>query len=283
MRPHCSVECKRAFANREKGEQSHEISPVLCEEKRQLLRTSQLLNVKITPLRGVIFILKLRGQSVNIQTTCDTQPLWYTKFTALLLACFNKFQPLLPADNLNMIFMIATPTAGVLYSSCCLSIYFTPFHCYCYIRLLNLMLKSERNEEQLLKSFIMLDNANDNISDSFSDDGGGRKNSRSLSQYSQYTDPDAPLEYVSLNDSSTFSCYINLLNTIIGSGVLGLPYAVGYCGVVLGVVLILVFGALNIFSCHLLTVCAGQFVFVVCMLCVCVCLCFLSLLLTISM
>jgi hypothetical protein len=113
-----------------------------------------------------------------------------------------------------------------------------------------LMSNSERYDENLLKSFRVLDN--DNTDDD--DHDGGRKNSRSLSQYSQYTDPDAPLEYASLNESSTFSCYINLLNTIIGSGVLGLPYAVGYCGVVLGVILILVFGAINIFSCHLLTV-----------------------------
>ena len=125
----------------------------------------------------------------------------------------------------------------------------------------------ERNEEQLLKSFVRLhsNNSTDANSDGYMySDGGGRKNSRSMSQYSQYTDPDEPLEYVSLNDSSTFSCYINLLNTIIGSGVLGLPYAVGYCGVVLGVILILFFGALNIFSCHLLTLCAGQFTNVVC-------------------
>ena len=118
------------------------------------------------------------------------------------------------------------------------------------------MSNSERNEENLLRSFRLLSDASDGHESEHQ--GSGRRKSRSLSEYSQYTDPDAPLEYVSLNDSSSFSCYINLLNTIIGSGVLGLPYAVGYCGVVLGVVLILVFGAVNIFSCHLLTLCASK-------------------------
>ena len=113
---------------------------------------------------------------------------------------------------------------------------------------------SETNDDGLLKPFRLLDGNGDK--EHYSD--GGRKKSRSLSTYSQYTDPDEALEYVSLNDSSTVSCYINLLNTIIGSGVLGLPYAVGHCGVVLGVVLILGFGVLNVFSCHLLTLCAAK-------------------------
>ena len=109
------------------------------------------------------------------------------------------------------------------------------------------------SSDKLLRSFRLLEDGDE--------EEKGRKQSRSLSilsDYSQYTDPDAPLEYVSLNHSSTFSCYINLLNTIIGSGVLGLPYAVGYSGLVLGIILIIFFGALNIFSCHLLTLCAAK-------------------------
>lgn len=111
-------------------------------------------------------------------------------------------------------------------------------------------------EQNLLKSLKVLEDKKSRGGPKY--DSTGRRISRALSEYSQYTDPDEAMEYVSLNDSSFLSCYINLLNTIIGSGVLSLPYAVGYCGAVLGVILIIFFAAVNTISCHLLTLCARR-------------------------
>ena len=49
------------------------------------------------------------------------------------------------------------------------------------------------------------------------DEEGGTYNKRTAS-YSTYSDPGAIQEPVVLNEASSLSCYINLTNTIIGSG-----------------------------------------------------------------
>jgi amino acid permease len=53
-----------------------------------------------------------------------------------------------------------------------------------------------------------------------------------------------------------FSSFINLTNTIIGSGVLGIPFAFANTGWVLGGVLMLIASSASIFSLHLLAACA---------------------------
>lgn len=49
-----------------------------------------------------------------------------------------------------------------------------------------------------------------------------------------------------------FSCYINLTCTILGSGILGIPYAVSDVGWIAGLALILVCGLLGGFTLHIL-------------------------------
>mmetsp|Transcript_5018 Transcript_5018/g.7666 ORF Transcript_5018/g.7666 Transcript_5018/m.7666 type:complete len:462 (+) Transcript_5018:83-1468(+) len=88
------------------------------------------------------------------------------------------------------------------------------------------------------------------------DEDEPHKTRRASSVYSQYTDPDVPLEPVLLNEASSISCYMNLTNTIIGSGVLGLPYAVAHSGSILGVALVFLSAVCGIFSLHLLSICA---------------------------
>ena len=58
--------------------------------------------------------------------------------------------------------------------------------------------------------------------------------------------------------ASSLSSYINLTNTIVGSGMLGLPYAVAKSGWVLGLVLLAISGVATIFSLHLLTICSTK-------------------------
>lgn len=76
--------------------------------------------------------------------------------------------------------------------------------------------------------------------------------------YTQHTDPGAEVDDIILNDASFVSCYTNLTNTIIGSGVLGLPYAIANSGLILGVMLVLISSGLTIFSLHLLAICATK-------------------------
>ena len=90
------------------------------------------------------------------------------------------------------------------------------------------------------------------------DEDGGKKERRASSVYSQYTDPDAPEEPVILNDASSLSCYTNLTNTIIGSGVLGLPFAIANSGLILGLILVGTSAGLAIFSLHLLSISASK-------------------------
>lgn len=58
--------------------------------------------------------------------------------------------------------------------------------------------------------------------------------------------------------ASSLSSYINLTNTIVGSGMLGLPYAVAKSGWVLGLSLLAISGLATVFSLHLLTICAAK-------------------------
>ena len=90
------------------------------------------------------------------------------------------------------------------------------------------------------------------------DDPHDKKERRASSVYSQYTDPDVPEEPVVLNDASSLSCYANLTNTIIGSGVLGLPYALANSGLILGLFLVLLSAGLSTFSLHILSISASK-------------------------
>lgn len=85
-----------------------------------------------------------------------------------------------------------------------------------------------------------------------------KKERRASSVYSQYTDPDVPEEPVVLNEASSLSCYANLTNTIIGSGVLGLPYAIANSGLILGLILVVISSGLSIFSLHILSISASK-------------------------
>jgi amino acid permease len=60
------------------------------------------------------------------------------------------------------------------------------------------------------------------------------------------------------NTASMFSCYINLLNTIIGSGMLSFPYAFSKTGIILGLLLLISAGVLSGLSLLLLSKCAKK-------------------------
>jgi amino acid permease len=59
-------------------------------------------------------------------------------------------------------------------------------------------------------------------------------------------------------DSSSWSCFFNLANTIVGAGMLGLPYAFAGSGWVVGTVMLVVCGLATIFALHLLSLCAAK-------------------------
>ena len=64
---------------------------------------------------------------------------------------------------------------------------------------------------------------------------------------------------VSTVESATFtSCYVCLLNTILGGGVLGLPYVLSKTGWILGTVLFVVCGSFSFFGLHELSYCARK-------------------------
>ncbi len=50
------------------------------------------------------------------------------------------------------------------------------------------------------------------------DEEGKSIHRRTPSSYSNYSDPGVLVEPVALNEASSLSCFINLTNTIIGSG-----------------------------------------------------------------
>jgi amino acid permease len=59
-------------------------------------------------------------------------------------------------------------------------------------------------------------------------------------------------------DSSSWSCFFNLANTIVGAGMLGLPYAFAGSGWVVGTVMLVVCGLATIFALHLLSLCPAK-------------------------
>ena len=58
--------------------------------------------------------------------------------------------------------------------------------------------------------------------------------------------------------ATMLSCYFNLTNTIVGSGMLGLPYAYAASGWVVGTFLLLICGASSAFALHTLSLCAQK-------------------------
>lgn len=69
---------------------------------------------------------------------------------------------------------------------------------------------------------------------------------------------DENIESVLLNRASFFSCYVCLANTIMGAGILGLPYAFSRTGYVIGFILMIICAASSCFSLHELSICAKQ-------------------------
>lgn len=64
--------------------------------------------------------------------------------------------------------------------------------------------------------------------------------------------------YHVLRETGSFSSVVNLTNSIIGSGILGLPFAFSAAGWILGYMLILGSAVVTIFSLHLLSLCATK-------------------------
>ena len=60
------------------------------------------------------------------------------------------------------------------------------------------------------------------------------------------------------NRATWLSCYINLTSTILGAGMLGLPYAYANMGWILGTLLILLCGTAATFALYFLAVCAKK-------------------------
>ena len=75
---------------------------------------------------------------------------------------------------------------------------------------------------------------------------------------SESAKPNRSLKLFYLGQASTTSCVINLTNTTIGSGMLGLPYVFAKCGWVVGGVLVIIGAVLSAFSLHLLSICAAK-------------------------
>jgi amino acid permease len=85
------------------------------------------------------------------------------------------------------------------------------------------------------------------------------------SHYSMAIDSDLdftrkiPAQDADLSNRATWlSCYINLTSTILGAGMLGLPYAYANMGWILGTLLILVCGTAATFALYFLAVCAKK-------------------------
>lgn len=64
------------------------------------------------------------------------------------------------------------------------------------------------------------------------------------------------LEAKTFNKASWISCYINLTSTIIGAGVLGVPYAISLTGLIMGLAMLTFCGLFSYFGLHLLSECA---------------------------
>jgi len=59
-------------------------------------------------------------------------------------------------------------------------------------------------------------------------------------------------------NSSWFSAYFNMTNTICGAGVLGMPYAFSECGTILGCVLLLCAACFSQLGCYLIALCCAK-------------------------
>lgn len=66
------------------------------------------------------------------------------------------------------------------------------------------------------------------------------------------------VEHTGFNKASTMSCVLGLTNTIIGAGILGIPYAFSRAGWVLGTVLLLLCSFLSLIGLALLSSCSLQ-------------------------
>ena len=65
------------------------------------------------------------------------------------------------------------------------------------------------------------------------------------------------LESALLNKASPFSCYACLTNTIMGGGILGLPFAMAGAGWAVGLTLMILCSTSSVFALHELSVCAA--------------------------
>ena len=63
---------------------------------------------------------------------------------------------------------------------------------------------------------------------------------------------------MSIGSSSWFSCYVNLTATVLGAGILGLPFAFTATGFVIGPILIVICGGFSIMGLHLLSLTASK-------------------------
>jgi hypothetical protein len=61
-----------------------------------------------------------------------------------------------------------------------------------------------------------------------------------------------------VNQSSVFSSVVNLTNSIVGSGILGLPFAFAAAGWVLGYLFLAMASCATIFSLHILSQCCTR-------------------------
>lgn len=66
------------------------------------------------------------------------------------------------------------------------------------------------------------------------------------------------LEAALLNRATAFSCYICLANTIMGAGILGLPYAFAQTGWLVGSIFMILCATSSVFSLHELSICAAM-------------------------
>jgi amino acid permease len=77
-----------------------------------------------------------------------------------------------------------------------------------------------------------------------------------INEFSEKHDVD--IEHSLLNKASSFSCYVCLANTIMGAGMLGLPYAFAKAGWLLGTFLMCFCAASSFFALHELSICAAK-------------------------
>ena len=89
------------------------------------------------------------------------------------------------------------------------------------------------------------------------DDGGSRRVASGKQSGSAATHHSNSSGSSRMGMASLGSCVVALTNTILGSGMLGLPHAFAACGYLLGLFLLLASGAMAAFALHLLSKCAA--------------------------